>query len=177
MIQYPQNADSMTSRPRGLPQYWEWGYTDPEVARMDPLSITASVITLLGTVATSAKALEVVRNYRNAPKQVTDLRAVVSMIEHSINGLSDDEKRKHRVICQSLYDLASRANGTLQELNGIVKKVFPRTSAAGSEEPIYVLSRRLWLLEKSAIAVHFSNLQKTRKNLDSALNSLNTARV
>ncbi|KAK2047654.1 ankyrin [Colletotrichum somersetense] len=184
MIQYPQNADSMTSRPRGLPLYWEWGYTDPEVARMDPLSITASVITLLGTVATSAKALEVVRNYRNAPKQVTealnevtDLRAVVSMIEHSINGLSDDEKRKHRVICHSLYDLASRANGTLQELNGIVKKVFPRTSVAGSEEPIYVLSRRLWLLEKSAIAVHFSNLQKTRKNLDSALNSLNTARV
>ncbi|OBR03067.1 B-cell lymphoma 3-encoded protein [Colletotrichum higginsianum IMI 349063] len=165
-------------------EFRTWGYQDPVVARMDPLSITASVITLLGTVAASAKALEAVRGIQNAPKQVatalnevTDLRAVVGMIEHSINDLSDDEKRKHKIICQSLYDLASKANGTLQELNTIIKKVFPKRTIAGSEEHVYVLSRRMWLREKSAIERHFLNIQSTRKNLDSALNSLNAARV
>ncbi|KZL67134.1 ankyrin repeat protein (B-cell lymphoma 3-encoded protein) [Colletotrichum tofieldiae] len=174
----------MAPHPRGLSQFWTWGYKDPVVARMDPLSITASVITLLGTVVASAKALEAVRNVHNAPKQVaaalnevTDLRAVVGMIEHSINGLSDDEKQKHKVICQSLYDLASKANRTLQELHAIIKKVFPSKSIAGSEEHVYVLSRRMWLREKSAIERHFVNLQSTRKNLDSALSSLNVARV
>ncbi|GKT65316.1 ankyrin repeat protein [Colletotrichum tofieldiae] len=174
----------MAPHPHGLSQFWTWGYKDPAVARMDPLSITASVITLLGTVVASAKALEAVRNVHNAPKQVaaalnevTDLRAVVGMIEHSINGISDDEKQKHKVICQSLYDLASKANGTLQELHAIIKKVFPSKSIAGSEEHVYVLSRRMWLREKSAIERHFVNLQSTRKNLDSALSSLNVARV
>ncbi|KAI2465604.1 ankyrin [Annulohypoxylon bovei var. microspora] len=180
MIKMPQQNELGASWTDSTKFYRIWGIKGRASSRMDPLTIITSTLTLLGSVAAVAKGMDMLQTVRKAPTQismvlneVTDLRLVIKIVESTIrNGPRDTQ---HEII-QGICQLASRANKILLELTAIFNRVFRADSTAeGVKVP--VLSRRVWIRERSTIEMHCRNLRETRNNLTAALTALSSSHM
>lgn len=64
---------AMASRPRPAEDYRYWGGPSPSVSdnvKMDPLSLSASILTVLSAAIATAEVIEALRTVKNVPVQV-----------------------------------------------------------------------------------------------------------
>ncbi|KAK1832451.1 ankyrin repeat-containing domain protein [Podospora conica] len=187
--------------------YRRWGAA-PRTSSppMDPLSITASVLTLMTAVAATCQGIDTLREVRNAPAQVTevlnevtDLRLVLAVAEDAIYSFCPPGADWPKG--EKLIPLLLRASDTLAQLS-IAKdklcKAVPQKSAFegdvtdsksflvvdenadlegnGKEQNVRI-SRRAWLKEKKTVERLLHRLRETRQNLSTALSALTAARM
>ena len=133
---------------------------------MDPLSISASVLTLLGAGGAIAKGVDRIRSLKKASDILLQLHNEISDLQlliHAVNGFfhqhSDpDICDQQEIICAVLQ----RAKDTVVELEQAIAYVLTKETSTGSE-----LNRVAWL---SA----FKKVKKLRADMRSVRNDLNT---
>ena len=147
---------------------------------MDPLSITASIITIIGVGGSIAKTLRNLASYKDAPdfilllnNELADLHLVVQAI-HEIyrmqridgqgRGLQDDP------IDNSITNTLNQAQQTATDL----QRVYDRVSTSSRQSGVAQLKTKTWLLEpRNAKKVH-EDLRNTRLKLTVVFGILNS---
>lgn len=127
---------------------------------MDPLSITASIIAILGAAATIAKELDLLRStLRHASStlcsltnEISDLRVVLSACETAIGELYSDpdlSQRRSRIPLSDLDQILGRIRGSLAELGAILSSCLPACSPDTSSRHSIHVAKLKWVREKS----------------------------
>ena len=88
---------------------------------MDPISFTASLLTVIAAAQAATKGIQKLNSYRKAPKE---LEALVSELE-SVKALLKDivsfvELNPHALYSQSLFDCVQRALSKFTEINKLL---------------------------------------------------------
>ncbi|KAH0559647.1 hypothetical protein GP486_003838 [Trichoglossum hirsutum] len=140
---------------------------------MDPLSVSASVVTLLG--ATQA-VLRLIRSVRGAPdellllgNEITDFRGVLSNIRGSAveeqalvttTGPFPDGQSQPATTEAEVEAWTQRAQNKLSELEALIKKATKARNTSGVG-----VKKRIWLKERSRLKVMREELKDIKLNL------------
>jgi len=139
---------------------------------MDPLSVTASVLTVLGAAGTVLRSLEKTRSFRKAPEEVhalieevSDLRTVLGGVETLLRERRENDRSLDGALL-GLSVLLGRAKNKLLELDSVVhyRLIKHQHTKSGFE-----VARSKWVREKSAVASIQQALRDIRLNLATAL--------
>ncbi|KAI9881095.1 MAG: hypothetical protein M1830_008253 [Pleopsidium flavum] len=140
---------------------------------MDPLSVTASVLTVVGAAGAVLKSLKKLSSFRRAPEEVhelidevSDLQTVLRDIETFLQERRENDRSLHRVLGLSV--LLERAKDKLLELDSIIhyRLINHQHSDSGFE-----VARSKWVGEKTAVASIQQALRDIRLNLTTALST------
>ncbi|KAI9873434.1 MAG: hypothetical protein M1830_000415 [Pleopsidium flavum] len=140
---------------------------------MDPLSVTASVLTVVGAAGAVLKSLKKLSSFRRAPEEVhalidevSDLQTVLRDIETFLQERRENDRSLHRVLGLSV--LLERAKDKLLELDSIIhyRLINHQHSDSGFE-----VARTKWVGEKTAVASIQQALRDIRLNLTTALST------
>ena len=132
----------------------------------DPLSITASVIAVVGAAEGVGKTLNKIRNFRDAPKEllalindISDLRIVLGDLESHLtqNAPSIQEEQSEHI-----STLLNRAKEQLLQLDELVHYRLTRSDSTPQQVKI---SRQEWAKATSTIKKYRKRLQNTRLNI------------
>jgi len=144
---------------------------------MDPLSITASVLTVVGVVGTIAKGLRKIQILYHAPNEfhalvneVSDLHAVLGDIGTLLQERGEDAS-SGQVLNVTLPGLVHRANDKLLSLNNLIHDRLSGSHTAAGE---VLVSRLTWLCERRRVKELQGDLKNIRQNLATALAILNS---
>ena len=136
---------------------------------MDPLSVTASVLTILGVAGQVTKGIAKVRALHHAPaelssliNEVSDLRAVLSQVASFSNQLEEERLRGPVVALKSHL---SRAMDQLHALDNLINAKLLKVRADGTTK----MSRTAWVRLKSDVEVIQRELRNIRVNIGTAL--------
>ena len=119
----------------------------------DPLSITASIIAVIGAAESIGKAFTQIRNIRNAPSEVlalinevSDLRIILGDVERYF--IRGNNGGQYSGQLQTMSRLVDRAKEYLLELDQLIqyRLLKPNSSAAQ-----YKISRHEWVAAKHII--------------------------
>ena len=152
---------------------------------MDPISVTASAITLLAVGGKAAKVVKHLALLRTAPdvvlalnNELTDLRLVITAIEavfkaQEASGTPSQGRRDHQTSAQaSLVSSLKQVNEKALELEALYDKLCqknwdPKSSSLGK------IHRGIWLLEHRNIK-RVQDFRSLRLKLVAALGVLNS---
>lgn len=136
---------------------------------MDPLSITASVIAILGAAGEVTKGLAKVQALYHAPaelsglmNEVSDLRAVISQISTFSNQLEEESFRGPVV---TLKNHLNKAMGQLRTLDNLINAELFKVRADGTIK----MSRTAWIRLKADVQRMQRDLRSIRVNIGTAL--------
>ena len=142
----------------------------------DPLSISASIIAVLGAAEGIGKTLNKIRNIREAPiellaliNEISDMKVVLSDTgNHFIQNISNMHlQREHS---QHMTTLLDRAKEQLLQLDELVQY---RLVRPGSTSQKVQLSRREWTLATSTVQSFRETLRDTRLNKIAQMSVIN----
>jgi hypothetical protein len=138
---------------------------------MDPLSFTASIVTLLGTVNGVIKGLSKIRDLRNAPDEFLDLLNEVQemrLILNTIKSLLLENQQEERLSLghQPLAQLCRKAQAQLLEIDKIVEDRLLRPGTTDKVE------RMAWMKQRTKIQDIRNNLRNIRGSLATMLGTL-----
>ena len=143
---------------------------------MDPLSVTASILAVVGAGGTIAKGLHKLVSLKNTPltllqlnNEVSDLRLVVGAIEHLIHQyhlptLSDQPN--HQSLCNELQ----RAKVLILDLERLILYGLSKIGGDGNPK----LDRVAWLRSETKVLRKKDRLRNNRINLSAALEILSS---
>ena len=143
----------------------------------DPLSITASIIAVLGAAEGVNKTLSKIKSLRHAPNEVlalinevSDLRLVLGEVERCV---IRDASRPSSPIeqLQTMSTLVERAKNTLLELDQLIQYRLLKATSRSAELKV---SRREWAAAKPVIERFRQGLRDIRLNIVSQLVVINT---
>ncbi|CAM1510621.1 Fc.00g009560.m01.CDS01 [Cosmosporella sp. VM-42] len=146
---------------------------------MDPLSLTASILTIVGATTATLKGLNRVVGLKDAQAEgkkllakVQDLRLLLKLLNDTTTGPSASAA----LLAQDLAPFLSSMEQLTQEFESLVcgtlfRHPGPSANARGK------FSRCAWLLEKSKVERLESRLQDMRQNVMCSLSSLMVARM
>lgn len=134
----------------------------------DPLSITASALTVLGAAVSAAKSInDIVVLIQDVPKalealstEIKNITVVVDLVRRSADDLEPDAGE------DSIKDFLSQAEVKLTELNQLISK-FKGIKLHGFPKGAHLR----WLRDEKRILRIYEDLQKVRKSLDSSVAS------
>ncbi|KAL9096637.1 MAG: hypothetical protein Q9165_001124 [Trypethelium subeluteriae] len=120
---------------------------------MDPLSVSASILAVVGAANTAVK---VINKLHDAPSEVcglleeiSDLQGVLAGLHTMVPNLSAEANSPtKRLLTQSLSDLLDRAKSKIVELGGIIHGILDRPATENAKAKV---SRVSWLMEKSKV--------------------------
>ncbi|KAM0322257.1 hypothetical protein ACHAQA_009545 [Verticillium albo-atrum] len=161
--------------------YRKWGQHvnayDEKRLMADPLSLTASIIAVLGVAGVTARAVQKVQEMRHAPlevvalgNEITDVRLLFTVIENTI--AVQDVKDINIESTVGVLALLERARDLLGQIQETHHRIFPPGPTGRQENDKPKISKRLWMREKKNIAVLFKRLRETRHNLQTAISSI-----
>ena len=135
---------------------------------MDPLSLTASIIAVLGAGGTIAKGLSKIRRLKSAPdillqlnNEVTDLHLLIRAVNelyHRPTNLNPTSTLQEKVVCNAL----ERAKYAVLELEKLIEYVLTKQTARGTEVDTLAWSRVL------------DRVKEAKNNIRTARTDLNT---
>ncbi|KAL8687366.1 MAG: hypothetical protein Q9218_006442 [Villophora microphyllina] len=119
---------------------------------MDPISIAASLLTVLGAAATAGRALDHLSSLRHAPdslialvNEVSDLRVVLHNVRDAVQ-----ERTKTSQQCGNLSFIVQRASQKLSELNRLIYGNLLKTGGCNSlDDDDTIKASRLAFLRRS----------------------------
>ena len=140
----------------------------------DPLSITASVIAVLGAAEGVSKTLARIKSLRHAPtevlaliNEVSDLRIILGEVErYVIRDVSSPVEQ-----LQTMSTLVERAMDSLLELDQLIQYRLLKATSRSTEPKI---SRREWAAAKPVIERYRQGLRDIRLNILNQLVVINT---
>jgi chromosome segregation ATPase len=136
---------------------------------MDPLSITASTLTVLTALETAS---QLIKSYCDAPGQLEALKNEISDVTATVTGVArviEDNKDKVDTLSNNGSHLTlalSKIRGKAQELEALLRSCVTPPSSASTETKI---SRISWLKVKSKVQSLQAELRDGRLNLSIAL--------
>jgi hypothetical protein len=137
----------------------------------DPLSISASIVALIGATGTIAKGLRKLASLRNAPDTILALNNEVSdlrLIFWEIGSLL--EKHDDRVAgIAGIDNILKRAEAGLLELETVLTKTIAASTTPNGDVDF---NRVAWLRHKSRVVSMIDKLRETKANLNTALSVL-----
>ena len=150
---------------------------------MDPLSLTASIISIVGIGGQAAKAVRKIASLKGAPdivlslnNEIADLHLVVLAIQdvfqkQQTSGKALPSHRQNEIhINASITSSLNEANETAVQLNTLYRRL--STSAAGSSST--TLNKVAWLREQKRVRQVQEDLRNVRLKLGAALGILNS---
>ena len=88
---------------------------------MDPLSFTASLLTVIAAAQAAAKGIQKLNSYRKAPKELEALASELESIQAFLKDIvSFVELNPHALYSQSLFDCVQRASSKFAEINKLL---------------------------------------------------------
>ena len=134
---------------------------------MDPLSITASLITVLGTGGAVTKGLGMILNLKNAPNILLQLNNEVSDLTLVIRAVDDLCRRSqltHAAPTQEevVYSALERARNVVLDLEKLIEYTLTKQTSSGSH-----VNRIAWLAS-------LDRIKKTRTAIRAIRNDLAT---
>ncbi|PNH45774.1 hypothetical protein VD0004_g2207 [Verticillium dahliae] len=174
-------APSFFGRRPSEPDYKKWGRNvtvyDEKFLMADPLSLTASIITVLGVAGATAAAVQKVQEFRNAPldvialgNEITDVRLLFTVIENTIE--LKTFKTTSIETSVGLLALLERARDLLEQIQDIHQRILPPGPVGKQNGDKPKISRRLWVKERKNVAMLLKHLRQTRQNLQTAISSI-----
>ena len=143
----------------------------------DPLSIIASVVTLIGTADTILKTLQRFRNLRKAPdevlaliNEVTDLQIVLDDVSGCLSEAGETSTSDTRRL-QHMATLINRAKENMLQLEDIMRSVIGKY---GSLRDDWKMWRVRWVGAKDPVEVVRQNLRDVRLNIMTQMMVINT---
>ena len=131
----------------------------------DPLSITASIIAVIGAAEGVSKVFSKIKDVRQAPNdllalmnEVSDLRAVLGDVERHIQGA--DRILLPPEQAARMSDLIQRAKNCVSELNRLIQRRLVKPSAGEIK-----VSRRGWAIAQPTVVRFRENLRDIRLSL------------
>ena len=139
----------------------------------DPLSITASIIAVVGAAEGVTKTLAKIKSIRNAPdellalmNEVSDLKLVISDIQ---NHIVIQRAQTPQTELQNISTLVKRAKDKLLELDQLIQYRLVKP-----ESDQIKVSRREWLRAKAVIERFRQNLRDIRLNIITQMAVINS---
>ena len=143
---------------------------------MDPLSITASVIAILGAAATIAEQLNLLRStLRHASStlcslsnEISDLRVVLGACETAVGELysnPDFSHRRLRIPFSDLNQILGRIKGSLAGLDTILSSCMPACSPDTSSRHNIRVAKLKWIREKSNAQRLQNHVRESKQDL------------
>ena len=138
---------------------------------MDPLSITASIITVLGAAATIAKQLDLLRKTIQTASttlcalsnEISDLKVVLDACDSAIAEVhSNLALGRPRIPLADVAQVIDRIKGSLSELEDIVLSCLSSAKGNGSSRH---LSKLKWTREKSKAQRLQSQIREGKKDI------------
>jgi heme oxygenase len=142
---------------------------------MDPLSLTASLISIGGLLTAVAKSVHKVQNLIHAAREInvlsneiSDLQAVLQNVEHAV------QDRQHTSVLQqqtfpNLSPNIQAAKDKLLELDTILRHRLIKTASA---DGVTKVNRIQWLKERTNVMRLQSELRNIRHNLMTQISAL-----
>ncbi|KAL8939547.1 MAG: hypothetical protein Q9216_003307 [Gyalolechia sp. 2 TL-2023] len=145
---------------------------------MDPVSVAASVLTLLGAAATAGRALDRLSSLKHAPdhlialvNEVSDLRVVLHNVRDAVQ-----ERAKTSQDCGNLAYIVQRASLKMSELNRLIYGNLVKTGGTGcnsiADEDTVKASRRSFLRHSGKIKELKDGLKELKLSLLVAMGTL-----
>ncbi|KAH6988896.1 hypothetical protein BKA56DRAFT_246465 [Ilyonectria sp. MPI-CAGE-AT-0026] len=142
---------------------------------MDPLSITASVLAVLGAVGQTAKALKKLWGLKDAPEELASLvnevsnwRMVLLMMHDSLERIGTTEEESTGEVLTAIRDILQQSQDVLQELDTVVSEVL----LCGTKK--IDMSRLSYLRYHGRLVKLQDKLRDLRQHLTLALTTLNS---
>ncbi|CAI6330864.1 unnamed protein product [Periconia digitata] len=146
---------------------------------MDPLSITASILAIVGASEQAVKGLAKLRALKDAPaelsaliNEVSDLRAVLAQI--CFLGVQLEQASNNGPVI-ALRSLLDRANGQILELDQCIQHDISKPEATNPGR--IKVSRVSWTLHQKRVSSLRQDLRTTRLNLGTALGVITTSSI
>ena len=134
---------------------------------MDPLSLTASIIAVLGAGGTVSKGLQRIRQLKHAPEillqlnnEITDMNCLVLAVDELFRQCSDPiPATQQEVICKSL----EQAKTMVLEMEKLIEYDLTRETDLGSE-----VARLSWIRSSDKLKKTKDGIHRARSNLNAA---------
>ena len=141
---------------------------------MDPLSLTASIITIVGVGGKFGKAMARVRALKNAPAIFLALNNEIADLHYVVQDV-DDVLRRHSDIvgtipARSLCRALEKSKSTLSSFERLVS--YQLTTVDGKENHAR-LDRSAWLRAEKKVQRVMNDIREDKINLSNALTILN----
>ena len=154
---------------------------------MDPLSLTASIIAIIGVGGQAAKAIKRLASAKGAPdsllalnNEVSDLRLIVTAIEdiirtqRSLGGrLHPGSQAYETSVNASIVPSLDQANQKVHELDAMYQRLTQSTFRS-STSVIPDVNRSTWLVEQRKLKLLQEDLRSSRVKLAAVLGLLNS---
>ena len=154
---------------------------------MDPLSLTASIIAIIGVGGQAAKAVKKLASFKGAPdtllalnNELSDLRLIVTAIEDVFriqqtlgNRLHHHSQAHEASVSASVVLSLHQVNQKVHELDTMYQKLTQSTSGSNSSATPDV-NRGVWLAEKKKLKHLQADLRSSRLKLAAVLGVLNS---
>ena len=143
---------------------------------MDPLSLTGSIIAILGMTGTVGKGLQKVRQLRKAPEtllqlnnEITDLYLLVRAVDDLYRQHDDSTSvSQQEVVCAVL----ERTKSAVLELEMVIAYRLTKETGRGNEIDLFAWARASHSKMKNTIRNIRSNLNAVWIEVNNRLNSL-----
>lgn len=119
---------------------------------MDPLSFTASLVTLIGTVKQVRKGLKQLKGLQQAPRELDDLLDENSQFEAILQAV-ENAPQSSSSVKPELKIILSKAHAKLVEFDALIQ--YTLTEAGSSEK----VDRLQWVRKEAEVAKLRSNLK------------------
>ena len=140
---------------------------------MDPLSLTASIMAVLGAGGSVASSIERIISLRNAPdailalnNEISDFQLVVGMIQESLQDYESQDSADSTPYAENLESVLVRAREKLLELDMLIQY---RLTTPGSQGG---LNRIAWVLEQRKVKMIHDEIRSIRINLVAMIGAL-----
>jgi hypothetical protein len=146
---------------------------------MEPISATASILTIIGVAGPLVKGLQRVKSLGHAKAEISSLlkdlaglRIVIQQVQNVILDCSEKEYPGGQTTeaLSSLQQLLDTTKASVLELDGLVHYTLTKTSSSGDVKVDLVG----WIKDKSKLALIQRDICSARDNLGIALASLNS---
>ncbi|KAG4431012.1 hypothetical protein IFR05_013502 [Cadophora sp. M221] len=149
---------------------------------MDPLSISASIVALIGAATTVVRGLDRLQALRHAPaelkvllNEVGDLQVVLTSVKESLESLRGLGTQIPQDALRNLPDMIDRATKTIEDLHNFVSGDLLKGDLNPASGVLKV-SRRTWLGKDKKLAAFRGSIKECKDNLNIVLHS-STSRI
>ncbi|KAL8956008.1 MAG: hypothetical protein Q9183_006451, partial [Haloplaca sp. 2 TL-2023] len=140
---------------------------------MDPVSVAASVLTVIGAAATAARTLDHLSSLKHAPdtlvalvNEVSDLRVVLHNVRDAVQ-----DRAKSSQECGNLSFIVQRASSKLSELNRLIFGNLLKTDGLGDDDTIRA-SRTAFLRHSGKLKSLKEDIQEIKMSMLIAIGTL-----
>ena len=141
---------------------------------MDPLSLTAGILAVIGAAKAVAQGLQRLNDCRKGPREIEDLISDITELQVFLEGVGVVAEHFQSTRCtenvRSLAEQIGKAGRKIQEIKALLDAPFFHKSRLGDRKKAHVV----WLQSKSKVNKLRDELRAIRVDLGSTLGLLTT---